>query len=143
MIVTNKLIESFVKGHQMILSNIGRAQQNIRSYNQAYKDINELSEVLLTHWERQSEQFFILLKNFYKEDRESLKMLEFLIYDLKEIKISYLVFADKYIKKNGCAQERSFPKDFDSFCRSVISRLNIEEEYLLPLMKKIADNSKV
>ena len=135
--MTDEIIKSFKEGHQEIVNGIDRIQGVLRSYVQAKLYIRQLNEILLAHWGRQNEKFFINLRDFYFKNRQASKMIEFLELDTKDAKIKFLQFFDQYSGEMGDLGSNKFPRDFQEYSRHLLSRIKIEEEYLLPLLERL------
>ena len=88
-------------------------------------------------WGRQNEEFWEQLNSFYKDNREATKMLEFLIHNLKDLKVKYLIFFDIYNDEWGHVGSKNFSKDFMNFAEEILVRIKLEEEYLFPLLEKL------
>ncbi|OGX24539.1 MAG: hypothetical protein A3D10_08280 [Omnitrophica WOR_2 bacterium RIFCSPHIGHO2_02_FULL_48_11] len=108
-----------------------------RSYNQAKPILRGLHEQLLNYFARQDQKILDQLYSFYIDDRSSYKLVEFLEHDLKDIKIKLLIFYDKHTGEVADMNARSFPLDFQKFLQEIINRMNVEEEYLFPLLEKL------
>jgi len=125
-------------GHQSVVEALNNVQPFLRSYLAAKPPLRELSESLALFLGHQDKAMFDALYHFYENDRPSTKMIDFLLHDLKDLKVKYLVFFDKHSGEVLSYHKNSFPKDFMDFSAQVIGRLKIEEEYLLPLLKKMS-----
>ncbi|MFA5088968.1 MAG: hemerythrin domain-containing protein [Candidatus Omnitrophota bacterium] len=135
--MSKALIESFRSGHRSIISSIDQIQQSLRSYSQVKPAIRELNGILSSHLARQDGAMFRKLHEFYREERGAEKMLEFLLHDLKDIRIQYLIFTENHSGELGDVHSRNFIRNFQDFSRQVIERIRIEEEYLFPLLEKM------
>lgn len=131
------LIKQFRIAHQSILGAIDQVQLYSRQYHLAKPKIRDLHDMLLEHLSRQNNDFFAPLKDGYASNREASKMLEFLIFDTKEMKIQFLTFFDLHSGEPGDKHFRKFSKDFAEFAKIIIVRIDLEEAYLLPLMEKM------
>ena len=135
-----QLIQRLKKGHQAIATAITQIRETVRSYSQAKPFLRILEQAVINHLECQDARFFRQLSTFYAEDREALKMLEFLTFELKELKVKYLVFSDAYPAQHiGDSGRRNFSKDFSEFAEAAIGRIRMENEYLLPLLQRMAN----
>lgn len=134
---SEELLTSLRTSHQEIVDSIDQIQPLLRSYSPAKARIREMHKRVLDHFGRQTGKLFDELRAFYKADREALKLIEFLIHDLKDVKIKYLVFADEHSGELSDVKARSFPKDFSGFSSAILGRIKIEEEYLFPLLEKL------
>ena len=135
--MSKKEIEIFKIGHEAVITAIDDVLQNLRSYLHARPKVREFNNVVLMHLSRQNKAMYDHLNEYYAQDREAQKMLEFLLHDLKDIKIKYLIFTDKHSGEMADISYRSFPKEFIAFSREIISRIKMEEEYLFPLLSEV------
>ena len=140
--MADDLIKQFKLAHQSILVTIDQINPIIRSYRQAKPFIRDLQAKLLAHFERQNNSLFKPIEEFYADHRPSAKMIEFLRYDLKDIKIKLLIFFDRHSGEIDDICSRSFPKDFTEFSQAVIGRMKVEEDFLLPLLKLVKEFKK-
>ena len=124
------------QGHQALKECIVAVQTVVRSYPEARPALHALETVLITHWERQTQQVFTDLSRFFQESRQDIKMLEFLLHDLKDMKIKTLVFYDQYSGALPIQEAHSLRKNFHRFTEDILNRIRIEEEYFLPLLAK-------
>ena len=134
MAFSQKTLISFQRAHRSILLSLDRIQGVSRLYSQAKLGVCQLNDHVLNHLSRQDETFYQSLRDFYASHRESLKMLEFLTHDLKDLKIKYLVFSEKHSGAMGDLGARSFIKDFGEFKQDLVERIEMEENYLFPLL---------
>lgn len=135
--MSEALIERLKVSHQSIVDSIDRIQPLTRNYMAAKPRVCEMRERLLAHFGGQDSEFFERLSAFYQDDRQSMKMIEFLIHDLKEVKIRFLVFFEKYTGELADRGSRDFSLDFIQLSKDVLSRIKVEEDYLLPLVDKL------
>ena len=131
------LITGFRLSHDMLTDSISQLQLSLRSYAQDKPKLRELYDNLHNHFARQDQKFYERLSLFFVEDRPTVKMLEFLTHDLKDLKIKYLVFYDHHSGEMGVGHPRSFPLEFNEFSAHILARIKIEEEYLFPLIAKL------
>ena len=131
------IIASFQSGHRAILQSLDQIYQVVRAYPQAKPRLRELNSIVLAHLGRQNKQMLDQLQVHYHDNRQASKMLEFLIHDLKEIKIKYLVFFDKHSGEMADINARNFSRDFQEFSGELIHRLKMEEEYFFPLLVEV------
>ena len=139
--MSKDLVSEFRVGHQTIIDIIEKTQSYTRSYLQGKPNIRAMREIILKHFERENEQLYAHLQSFYHEDRAASKIIEFLVYDLKDTKIQFLVFFDKYTGEMGDMGSRNFLRDFTEFSRVIVQRIKAEEEYLFPLLAKLPDEA--
>ena len=140
--MAQQLAHSFRIGHQSIVENLSQLQAVARSYQIAKPVIRELRERLLNHFGKQNDALFDSLRSYYSDDRESLKILEFLTHNLKDIKVKYIIFFEKHSGEMADMSSKSFPVDFYGFSKDVLAHIKLEEEYLLPLLEKLRIGKK-
>ena len=133
--MSDELFHNFQTAHQSIVDTLGQTQLLLRTYFKAKPKIRELSQKLLAHFSRQNSAFYDELREIYEGNRQSLKIIDFLAHDLKETKIKYVEFIEKHSGEMDDINAKTFPVDFMNFSRMILTRINIEEEYLLPLIR--------
>ena len=126
----------FQKGQRAILVSVGDVQHSLRDYPACRTKLAVLLEKLLVHWKKQDESFWTALAEVFATDRPAQKIVEFLVFDLKELKVKYLAFEDRYLLALPGGERRTFPKDGKDFLQAVLDRIQMEEEYLFPLLKR-------
>lgn len=131
------IIANLKTSHQAIVNEIDSIQSSARSYTAVKPHLREMSKILLAHFSRQNDPFFDKLRQSTAGDRQAAKMIEFLSYDTKDIKIKFLVFFDRYSGDLADIGSRTFPKDFTDFAREILSRVRLEEDYLFPLIARL------
>jgi|SRR3989338_6923642 len=136
------LITGFRINHEILTDSISQIQLSLRSYNQAKPKLRELYNNLHNHFARQDPKFYERLALHYIEDRPATKMLEFLMHDLKDFKVRYLIFYDQHSGEMGAGHPRSFSFEFNEFANSILARIKIEVDYLFPLLEKLTGASK-
>ena len=136
--MSNNSLKEFKIAHQSILETIDGIRVNIRDYLRIKSKLKDLEAKLLLHFGKQDIAFFARLQEFYASASSTIKIISFLGDDLKDIKVKTLVFFDRYPAEIGDIGKPMFPLDFMEFSKTVISRIEIEENFLLPLLKKMA-----
>ena len=131
------LITGLKVSHQMLIEAISQIQLCLRSYAQTKPKLRDFYNVLLNHFSCQDHKFYDRLALHYVDDRQSTKMLEFIIHDFKDLKVRYLVFYDLHSAEMTGGHPRSFPIDFTEFSTHVLGRIKVEEDYLFPLLEKL------
>ena len=141
MVIVPDYQKLFQQSHQAILGDLARIELTARFYSNARALLVGLRETLQLHLGRQDESFFSRLRDAVSEDRQAVKLLEFLVFDLKEVKVAFLVFFDRYDGYPTPGEGKTFPKDFREFSAIVVRRLQAEEDYLFPLFKRLNDTA--
>ena len=80
-------------------------------------------------------------RNFFADNRPAIKMIEFLRHDLKELKIKTFGFFEQYGYGNPLEQGRNFPRDLRWYMQLISDRFSVEEDYLVPLLKRMSEES--
>ncbi len=124
-------------GHQSIVDSMDHLRPFLRSYLQAKPHLREFHQRLLTFFSKQDDVFFDVLYRSFQDDRSATKIIDFLVHDLKDLKIQFLIFFEKHSGEALDQSAATFPKDFSDFCASVIARIKTEEERLFPLLEKM------
>lgn len=125
------ILAHFKREHEGILHALDGVLGRVRSCPQA--PLQELSQGLFAHFEKQGKDFYQKLLERHPSDR----MIEFLSHDLKDLKIKCLVFFETHGASPGNkVRAGSFPKEFMELKDAVVNRLKIEEEYLFPLLEQ-------
>src|SRR5262245_27219093 len=109
------LLAEFKVGHRGLLESVNDIQPLLRSYPQAKPRLRTFETLLFRHFEIQSGQFFDRLEQVASENREKIKMVEFLREDLKEMKVKTLIFFDAHSGQMNDHHFKTFPKDFMDF----------------------------
>lgn len=133
------MVKSLKVSHQMLAESVSQIQSASRSYSQAKPLLRDFYEKLLNHFSRQGGTFYESLFQFYQDDRPSGKMLEFLLHDLKDLKVRYLVFYELHAAEMTGGHPKTFSLDFAEFSGAILARIRMEEDYLLPLLEKISE----
>lgn len=128
------LVSWFRRSHEQLVAAICDVQVCQREYAQAKPKLSVLYTLLLEHLAKQDKEFFQRVTASLADDRPAGKTLEFLEHDLKELKIAYLTFMDKHSAELADQHPNSFIKDFSNFSQTILARIKVEEEYLLPLL---------
>lgn len=135
-----EIIVTFHLAHDAILGVLVQVQ-SVRAYPQARRNLRELQEQIFPHLKRQDE-ILKRLAAHYAGQRDQSKIIEFLVYELKELRIKSLIFFDTYETAAGEVAARNFSKEFLEFSRAVVNRLKMEEDYLLPLLPGLPAEEK-
>lgn len=135
--MTNSRIKALRGGHDAIIEVISQIEPSLRFYNKIKPLLRELNALVLSHFTRQNDILYKRLEEYYAQDRPSLKILEFLVFDLKELKVNYLYFFDKHTGEMGDRETLGFPVEFMNFSRQILGRIKMEEEYLFPLIDRL------
>jgi len=130
-------IKDFHVAHQAIVNLFEQIQTSTRSYAEVKPKLRQLEDVLSGHLGKQDNAFFDRLSHLHKNDRKSVKMIEFLSEDIKNVKVSYLTFMEEHSGDMGDIGSNEFPVKFTKLLQEILDRFKIEEEYLFPLLEKI------
>ena len=134
---TKALMIGFRLSHQALTDSIAQIQLSLRSYGQAKPKLREFYSNLQSHFARQDQKLYDRLSSYYVGDRPTIKMLEFLTHDLRDLKVKYLIFSDQHTGEMGPGHPRSFPVEFTEFANHILARIKVEEDYLFPLLEKV------
>ena len=123
--------------HQTIAEALDSTQLSLRSSRETNKQLYDLREKLLSAFGQQDKVMIDALYAFYEGDRLSIKMIDFLVHDLKDIKIKFLIFFDKHTGEVWNKKKGSLSGDFLDFAAQIVAHLKSQEEYLFPLLEKM------
>ena len=131
------VIDNLVKGHGILLSTINQMQTCLRSYSAIKPQLQEFEGQVFGHLGQQNKELFEQLSEYFREDRQKLKMIEFLTVNLKDIKIKALTLFDQFPAADKADRYPGlFPKQFTDFTQELMARIKLEGEYLLPLLEQ-------
>ena len=129
-------IRQLTVAHQSLLASLDQIQPLLRSYSQAKPKLRDFQLKVLAHVGFQNNDFYAPLFTFFDGERQDLKMLESLQTDLKNVKIETLVFFERHSGEMDDHHSRNFPKDFTDFTKLWVGRIQLEENFLFPLLEK-------
>lgn len=132
--LSKNFIEEFKQGQESVLVTLEQIAQHARSFGKARPQLPELENKLLLHLQYQQNKIYPALADFFSENREAAKKMEFLRYEINELKVKTAIFTDKYSFNFSAVTARNFPIAFMEFRQAVIERIRSEGEQLLPLL---------
>ncbi len=139
--MTENPIEQFRQRRDIVNHSLLQLALLRSDYRLARQKTGDCREIIYGYLKRQDEQFYSSLSDFYKENRPALKIIEFLTQDLKELKVQTFGFFEKYGVANPLEQGRNFAKDLREYMKFIENRLRLEEDYLVPLLKRMAEQN--
>ena len=139
--MSEDLVEAFHRREEMILHSLLRLQALRHNYRAVRLLTGECREMIYSYLKRQDDQFYSRMTEFYGENRSALKMIEFLIVDIKELKVATFAFFEQYGVANPLEQGRNFARDLRGYKQVVSERFRVEGDYLLPLLMRMSQNS--
>jgi hypothetical protein len=137
----NKSIEVFRRRREQITHSLIELQSLRTNFREARKIIGEPREMIYSYFGKQDEQFFTNLEDFFKDNRPALKMIGFLQQDLKDLKVKTFGFFEQYGYGNPLEQGRNFGRDLRWYMQLIADRFRVEEDYLVPLLKRMSEES--
>ena len=135
--IVNVYAAKLQKNHRLILGCLDEIYQSMRSYNQIKPVLRTFQNILLSHFGEQNKDFFDRIRPTLDGDREKMKILEFLIYNLDDIKIKTLAFLDEYPADISDTHPHNFPQNFMEYSEEVRVRLKLEEDYLFGFLSEL------
>ncbi|MGE0267618.1 MAG: hypothetical protein AB7S78_04085 [Candidatus Omnitrophota bacterium] len=124
-----KLKESLRSGHSLILQQIDQCKTDRKS-SAASEQFRVLEQIMLAHMSLQTSDIYKSLFNHLNRERLQVKVLEYLEYDLKVLKIKLLGFIE------------TPAKTFFELSNDLMARVTVEKEYLFPLVDLLLTHSK-
>jgi len=134
------LYNNFEQNQKLIEKTIYAILRGLRNDLVVHTHLPQLNEQLAGYWGYQNDQFYKYLNKKFANDRQTLKMLEFLSTDAKYMLGRYLQFFDRFTAKTAEVSWEMFPREFSDFSREIMSRFQIEKEYLFPLLDRLRDH---
>ena len=122
--------------HALILEHVDFIHRRYHIYRDVKPKISSLQQILLNHFALQTKELYAALTEFFENDREKSKLLEFLIYDLKELKIKTLGFFDEHPADMGDTRAKKFIQEFENYSDHLVSRIHHEKKYLIPFLEE-------
>jgi len=130
------LIEVFKEDHQHILDSLERIKNIGTDYLSMNATLKEMKEAFLAHMSLEDAEFYVKLRRRVNLSQDLVRTLDILIKDLEELKISSLIFFEKYAVQEEEVMEKEFAQDFHNFHEKVLKRIDLEENQLFPLFGK-------
>ena len=131
--MTPVYFDEFYVTRQLILDLLPDAQAAARygtlSVPKAVAVVNQSAR----HCALQNDAFYAYLKSAHQDNASALKIIDFFIYDLKELKIKIFVFEEKYLAEKMHVS-KNFSKDFLELSREILTRVDMETAQLFPLL---------
>lgn len=132
----DNLIDTFKTDHQNILNGLERIKNIGTDYSSMSSALSDMKETFLAHMGLEDAEFYVKLRRRVKLSLDLLRTLDFLIKDLEELKITSLVFFEKYTNQELESLAREFAQDFHGFYDKIVRRIDLEENQLFPLFGK-------
>lgn len=120
--------------HANIVTRVDQIRQCGRLPERAWPLVAEFYMVLLDYVHLQAKPVYRDLEAQHCENREILKILEFLEHDIAELAVDILQFYERFSQSSSPVRKRSFSMEFLQFSGRIIQRLEMEEERLIPLL---------
>ena len=130
-------LSRFRKSHVELLGACEDVAGFARQYEKAKPAIHRLRDILFQHFTLQKSDLFETLRLSDDLNREEARMLESLQVDLRNLKITAIEFFDQYPADMGDIHPVAFPSRFQQFFHDIQARINLEEQYLIPLIRKV------
>lgn len=127
------LIETFKEDHKYILGALERIKSIGTDYASMASALREMREAFLSHIGLEDTEFYVKLRRKANLNQDLIRTLDFIIKDLENLKISSLIFFEKYSGEDVPLLEKEFASDFHHFYEKVLKRIDLEENQLFPL----------
>jgi hypothetical protein len=131
------LILRLQKSHRAVVRSISEIQPYLRRFPEVRPRLMILEEQLLLHWSLQDVGLWEKLQANASLQGAQEKMVDFLIQDLKEMKIKHFSFFEKYGSDAKQGSTYQLTQHFTEFIRAIMARFQMEEEYLLPMLRDL------
>lgn len=120
----SKLRNTLQSGHEMILDQVLKCRSD-RKLQENLQQFKILEDIVITHLSNQTPRLYQALGEHLQNEKSRLKILEYLVFDLKDLKIKLLNFMDAPAAK------------YSEFKNDLITRVTIEQERMIPLIESI------
>ena len=133
-----KSLQFLSQSQQLILETIDEIQPHLRTPSSAKNKIQELFIYVSKHLNCQDNAFINEVKKLEPFQGVSKNMVDFLVQDLKDLKVRLFVFSQQYLQQQsaGHKKEPNFARDFKELMNDVVARFYVEKNYLLPLLNR-------
>ncbi len=126
---------SWRKAHTRVLRLGASLQEAVRRPKEAGMLLTEWDQALSVLWERQDASFYAALRRACRSRYGREGLAESLEVDLRGLRVAYGVRIRPYLGCPTAARRwRRFPVDFMSFWRELRTRVQMEEDHILPLL---------
>jgi len=130
------LIKTFKQDHQNILTTLEKIKNIGTDYPSMSSALKEIKEAFLAHMSLEDAEFYVNLRRKVQLSQDLIRTLDFLIKNLEDLKISSLIFFEKYTSQEADFMEKEFASDFHNFYEKIRKRIELEENQLFPLFGK-------
>jgi len=131
--------EEFRQAQESVLATLEQICRKARGYPHGRQELAELEEKLLDDFQYQHDRVIPGLRKYCRDNQAVLKRLEFLEFQMKDLKVFFSLFMDKYRENFSAVAARNFPIDLAEVRKKIVSHLQDEEECLAPLLDQLAD----
>jgi len=127
-----QLKQSLSRGQDAVLADLERITENPREFEAVQPKLVHLQEQILTLLQFQSQRLMPLAQRVVSANRA--QQVEFLNYEIREMKVKTLEFFDRYGPAPNAIIRRNFVKDFMQYRKEVLAWINSQSENMLPLL---------
>jgi len=132
----SRLIAKFHNEHKSLVSHVGAIQKAMDEgaigTGKVKKLLKSLKMELLGHFMEEDIKLYWYLKDYYKEDTNSLEIVKSFESSIKEIQKDIMHFFD-YYSKDDVALNSEYLQKFNQIVEELSVRINSEEENLYTL----------
>lgn len=146
LIDTKEILRTLRQNHLTILHTIDDITKTTTSgqvftrkdYLTARPGLRDLQNSILNHLQKQNDSFYHDLESSDLLSSEEQKNIRFLKEDLRGFKVKTLLFFDEHPADMGDVNPKNFKRDFSDYLQELMARVRHEEEFLMPIIEKIA-----
>jgi hypothetical protein len=133
----SKLIDKFLSDHKKLVQRIGDIQKSIDTKNikKAKQHLNQLRMEMLGHFMEEDIRLYWYLKDFYKDEKSVLTIVNTFESSIKTIQKDVMNFLE-YYAKDETALDAEFIQKFEDIVKKLDARLQSEETSLYSLYNK-------
>lgn len=131
-----ELYEQLLLTRQLTMDAVEQVQAVLNSNSEKliFGRIKDFCNHATRHISLQSEGFYRVLKAHHQRNASALKKIDFFENDLKELRVQLFVFIEKYFSDKPVRNTRHLILGFNELARTVLSRVDVENSLLFPLI---------
>ncbi len=131
------LIEKFCKDHKKLVATVTKVFQELKKQDviAIRNSLKSLRLGIIGHFMEEDISLYRYLENYYKDDKNTLKLIMAFETSIKEIQQTVLAFLDKYISDKA-DYDRIFEARFKNIVTALATRIEAEENNLYTLYIK-------
>ena len=128
-------LEQCLSFHQLIDDVLDEALKAIKARRADSACIDAFYNLVSKYLVKQDKDFYKGLRDWLSASNKSFSMVEFLEYDIKDLKIKLFVFYDRFLHVHHAGRYQAVLRDWHELADAVQVHLQVERKYLFPLLE--------